>query len=80
MIVIVWKKVRNHIADKIKPKRETREIFTHSKEIFPWSHSYPSRRSDFVSPKAEDRLIASFVNRHKKINKVMFFNLLQFQE
>ena len=33
------KKFRNHIADTIKSKRETREIFTESKKRFPWSIS-----------------------------------------
>ena len=89
------KKIRKRIADTIKSKRETREIFTHSEKTFPWTPSYPSRRNEFVSPKAEDRItensimVASFINRHKKVNKVMvnihsssrtFFNLLQFQE
>ena len=40
------KKFRNHIADTIKSKRETREIFTESKKPFPWSPSYPPRRSE----------------------------------
>ena len=40
------KKFRNHIADTIKSKRETREIFTDSKKPFPWSPSYPPRRSE----------------------------------
>ena len=40
------KKVRNHNADTIKSKRETREIFTDSKKPFPWSPPYPSRRSE----------------------------------
>ena len=40
------KKFRNHIADTIKSKRETREIFTESKKRFPWSPSYPPRRSE----------------------------------
>ena len=40
------KKVRNHNADTIKSKRETREIFTDSKKSFPWSPSYPLRRSE----------------------------------
>ena len=35
------KKFRNHIADTIKSKRETREIFTESRKPFPWSSSYP---------------------------------------
>ena len=38
------KKFRNHIADTMKSKRETREIFTDSKKPFPWSPSYPPRR------------------------------------
>ena len=40
------KKFRNHIADTIKSKRETREILTDSKKPFPWSPSYPPRRSE----------------------------------
>ena len=40
------KKFRNHIADAMKSKRETREIFTDSKKLFPWSPSYPRRRSE----------------------------------
>ena len=40
------KKFRNHIADTIKSKRETGEIFTNSKNPFPWSPSYPPRRSE----------------------------------
>ena len=40
------KRFRSHIADTIKSKRETREIFTDSKIPFPWSPSYPSRRSE----------------------------------
>ena len=39
------KKFWNHIADTIKSKRKTREIFTGSKKPFPWSPSYPPRRS-----------------------------------
>ena len=33
------KKFRCHIADTIKSKRETREIFTESRTSFPWSPS-----------------------------------------
>ena len=72
------KAFRNHIADTIKSKRETREIFTESKKPFPWSPSYPPRRSKrqkFFSSKAEDGITensmmvaASFV-RHKQVNK-----------
>ena len=40
------KKYRNHIADTIKLKRETREIFTDSKKSFPWNPSYPPRWGD----------------------------------
>ena len=40
------KKFRNHIADTIKSKRETREIFTESRKPFPWSPSYPPRRNE----------------------------------
>ena len=40
------KKFRNHIADTIKSKRKTREIFTDSKKLFLWSSSYPPRRSE----------------------------------
>ena len=40
------KKFRNHIADTIKSKRKTREIFTDSKKLFSWSPSYPPRRSE----------------------------------
>ena len=40
------KKFRNCIADTIKSKRETRVIFTDSKKAFPWSPSYPPRRSE----------------------------------
>ena len=40
------KKFRNHTADTIKSKRETREIFTDSKKPFLWSPSYPPRRSE----------------------------------
>ena len=40
------KKFRNHIADTIKSKRETREIFTNSKKSFPWNPSYPPRWSE----------------------------------
>ena len=40
------KKFKNHIADTIKSKRETREIFTDSKKSFPWSPSYPPRRTE----------------------------------
>ena len=40
------KKFRNHIADTIKSKRETREIFTESRKPFLWSPSYPPRRSE----------------------------------
>ena len=39
------KKFMNHIADTIKSKRETGEIFTESKKPFPWSSSYPPRRN-----------------------------------
>ena len=39
------KKFRNHNADTVKSKRET-EIFTDSKKSFPWSPSYPPRRSE----------------------------------
>ena len=35
------KKFRNHLADTIRSKRETREIITDSKKPFPWSPSYP---------------------------------------
>ena len=40
------KKFRNHIANTIKSKRETREIFTNSKKSFPWNPSYPPIRSE----------------------------------
>ena len=40
------KKFRNLIADTIKSKRETREIVTDSKKSFPWSSSYPPRRTE----------------------------------
>ena len=40
------KKFRNHTADTIKSKTETREIFTDSKKPFLWSPSYPPRRSE----------------------------------
>ena len=40
------KKFRNHTAGTIKSKRETRETFTDSKKPFPWSPSYPPRRSE----------------------------------
>ena len=73
------KKFRNHIADTIKSKRGTREIFTDSKKHFPWIPSYPPRRSEVqkvFSPKAEDQITensimvtASFVYRNKQVNK-----------
>ena len=40
------KKFKNHIADTIKSKRETREIFTDSKKPLPRSPLYPPRRSE----------------------------------
>ena len=42
------KKFRCHIADTIKSKRETREIFTESRKSFPWS---PSIHRDEVTGK-----------------------------
>ena len=73
------KKFRNHIADAMKSKRETREIFTDSKKLFPWSSSYPPRQSErqnIFSPKADNRITensimvaASFVKKHKQVNK-----------
>ena len=39
------KKFRDHIVDTTKSKREAKEIFTDSKKPFPWSPSYPPRRS-----------------------------------
>ena len=70
------KKVRNHNADTIKSKRETREIFTDSKKSFPWSPSYPLRRSE-GQKRVEDRITensimvaAGFINRHKKSAKI----------
>ena len=38
------KKLRNHIVDTIKSKREAREIFTDSKKPYPWRPSYPPRK------------------------------------
>ena len=76
------KKFRNCIVDTIKSKRETREIFKDSKKPFPWSPSYLPRRSEGVKSfshqrrrielrKIQERLAASFINRHKQVNKDM---------
>ena len=51
------KKYRNHIADTIKLKRETREIFTDSKKSFPWNPSYPPRWGDVQGWRIEYRKI-----------------------
>ena len=40
------KKFRNHIADTIKSKTETREIFTDSKKLFQWKPSHPPSQSE----------------------------------
>ena len=40
------KKFRNHIADTIKSKRETRETFTDSEKSFPCGPEYPLRWSE----------------------------------
>ena len=42
-IELFEKTFRNHNAETIKSKRETRGIFTDSKKPFPWSPSYPPR-------------------------------------
>ena len=40
------KKIRDHIVDTIKSKRETSEFFVCSKKPFPWSPSYLPRWSE----------------------------------
>ena len=78
------KKFRNHIADTIKSKRETREILTDSKKalsverLISTETKFYTRGKKFFSPKVEDRITensimvaASFVNRHKQVNKDM---------
>ena len=85
-IELFGKKFRNHIADTIKSKRETREIFTDSKNPFLKSpfrgashiHRDGVRGKKFFSPKEEDQITensimvaASFVKRHKQVNKYM---------
>ena len=78
-IELFGKKFRNHIADTIKSKRETREIFTDFPfRGVPHIHRDGVRDKKFFSPRVEDwitensmMVAASFVNRHKQINKDM---------
>ena len=75
------KKLRNHIADTIKSKREAREIFTDSKQPYPWRPSYPPRRSEgekvFLTKGGGSNYgkfnngSSKFCNRHKQVYKDM---------
>ena len=44
---LLRKKFRNHIADTIKSKKDTKVFFTDSKKSFPWSPSYLPRLTEW---------------------------------
>ena len=58
------KKFRNHIADTIKSKTETREIFTDSKKLFQWKPSHPPSQSE----RQKVFLIKSGGSNYRKFN------------